>query len=111
MWRPPHLGTRAVATVGAVNGSKIAERDDAATALPRPLRITAAMSWRLLVIGGALYVLGIVMSRVYVVVIPVAIALLLAALLAPAVGMLARWRVPRSLSTAVVLVAVVVACS
>lgn len=88
-----------------MNGSKIADHDDAAIALPRPLRITAALSWRLLVIGGALYVLGIVLSRLYVVVIPVAIALLLAALLAPAVSTLVRWRVPRSLATAVVLVA------
>ncbi|MFD0491909.1 AI-2E family transporter [Saccharopolyspora spinosporotrichia] len=83
---------------------KITGPDDAAGAIPRPLRVGAALSWRLLVILGALYVLGMIVSRLFVVVIPVAIALLLAALLAPAVGTLARYRVPRALSTAVVLV-------
>ncbi|WP_346072104.1 AI-2E family transporter [Saccharopolyspora thermophila] len=83
---------------------KITTRDDAASAIPRVLRVSAAVSWRVLVILGALYVLGVVIGRIYVVVIPVAIALLLSALLAPAVSALARWGVPRALATTLVLI-------
>ncbi|MBB5154339.1 AI-2E family transporter [Saccharopolyspora phatthalungensis] len=87
-----------------MNDFKITTRDDAAASIPRVLRVSAAVSWRALVILGALYVLGLALGRVYVVVIPVAIALLLAALLAPAVASLARHGVPRSLATALVLI-------
>ena len=111
---------------GGVSDAKISERGsadapaDAATDVPRGLRVAAAVSWRVLVVFGLLYVLSVAVGRLYVVVIPVAIALLLAALLAPAVSWLsnlrlpraatsrvpwlARLRVPRALSTAVVLV-------
>ncbi|MCI2418966.1 AI-2E family transporter [Saccharopolyspora sp. K220] len=87
-----------------MNDFKIATRDDVATSIPRVLRVSAALSWRALVILGALYVLGLIVGRIYVVVIPVAIALLLAALLAPVVSALARRRVPRALATALVLI-------
>lgn len=87
-----------------MNDFKITSSDDAATSIPRTLRVSAAVSWRILVILGALYVLGMIIGRLFVVVIPVAIALLLAALLAPAVTTLTRARVPRALSTVVVLV-------
>ncbi|MER7010411.1 AI-2E family transporter [Saccharopolyspora sp. NPDC000359] len=87
-----------------MNDLKIAERDDAARAIPRVLRVSAALSWRVLVILGAVYVLGLVIGRIYVVVIPVAIAMLLSALLAPVVAGLARRGVPRALATALVLV-------
>ncbi|MHA6801711.1 AI-2E family transporter [Bounagaea algeriensis] len=80
-------------------------RNDAATQLPPPLRIAAALCWRLLVIAGAVYVLARVLSGIYVVVIPVAIALLLAALLEPLVTLLERVRVPRPLGTVIALVA------
>lgn len=83
---------------------KITGPNDVAETIPRVLRVSAAVSWRLLVILGALYVLGTVMGRLHALVIPVAIALLLSALLAPAVSWLTRLRVPRALATAVVLV-------
>ncbi|SFS85463.1 AI-2E family transporter [Saccharopolyspora flava] len=83
---------------------KISGPDDAATSIPRVLRVSAAVSWRMLVIAAALYVTGVVITRIYVVVIPVAIALLLAALLAPLVSWLARRGVPRALATAMVLI-------
>jgi predicted PurR-regulated permease PerM len=72
--------------------------------LPYPLRVAAALSWRLLVIAGALVVLGYVLNALRVVVIPVAVALLLTALLGPVVDWLARHRIPRALATTVVLV-------
>nr|WP_207631186.1 MULTISPECIES: AI-2E family transporter [unclassified Actinopolyspora] len=66
--------------------------------------MTAAIGWRMLIIFGMLYALGWIVGKLSVVLIPVAIALLLSALLAPAVSLLTRMRVPRGLATAVVLV-------
>ncbi len=78
---------------------------DPAAAVPYPLRVAGAMCWRFLLLVATLVVLGVIIVRLRVVVVPVAVALLLAALLAPAVDLLARHRVPRGLATAVVLVA------
>jgi len=80
------------------------DSDNAAEVVPRGLRVTAAIGWRLLVVAAALWVLGQVIAYLSGIVIPVAIALLLAALLAPAVQRLVQWRVPRGLATAMVLV-------
>ncbi|CRK60669.1 putative integral membrane protein [Alloactinosynnema sp. L-07] len=54
---------------------------------------------------GALYVIIYLLGYFAHVVIPLAIALLLAALMAPGVGKLVEWRVPRALATAIVMVA------
>jgi putative heme transporter len=77
-------------------------RDDAD--IPHDLRIAAAWSWRLLVIGLLGVAVILVVGRLRLVLIPLAIALLLSALLSPAVGWLLQARFPRSLATAVVLV-------
>jgi predicted PurR-regulated permease PerM len=77
-------------------------RDDAD--VPHSLRIAAAWSWRLLAIGIVGWALLRLIGTIKIVVIPLAIALLLSALLAPAVGWLLRARFPRSLATALVLV-------
>ncbi|WP_306416137.1 AI-2E family transporter [Micromonospora okii] len=79
-----------------------ASRDDAD--VPHALRIGAAWSWRLIVIGVVAWALLKIVATISIVVIPLAVALLLSALLAPAVGWLLRARFPRSLATAVVLV-------
>jgi putative heme transporter len=74
--------------------------------VPRPLRVAAAWSWRLLVIAAAAAVVLFVIGRLKQVLVPLSIALLLSALLAPAVGWLRqRVRLPRSLAVAVVLIA------
>ena len=78
--------------------------DDVSPVVPRVLRITAALGWRLLVVVAALYVIGVVASYVAAVVVPVAVALLLAALLSPAVHRLATLGVPRGVATALVMV-------
>ncbi|MEU4771406.1 AI-2E family transporter [Micromonospora sp. NPDC023644] len=88
-------------TPGAMHNST-ASRDDAD--VPHALRIAAAWSWRLIVIGVVAWALLKIVGTVRIVVIPLAVALLLSALLAPAVGWLLRARFPRSLATAVVLV-------
>jgi putative heme transporter len=77
-------------------------RDDAE--VPHSLRIAAAWSWRLIVVGVVGWVLLRVISVVSVVVVPLAIALLLSALLAPAVGWLLKLRLPPSLATFLVLI-------
>jgi predicted PurR-regulated permease PerM len=84
--------------------ARAAADDDVPDVVPRILRVSAALGWRLLVVVAALYVIGIVVSYVAAVVVPVAIALLLAALLAPAVRQLQNRQVPRGLATAIVLI-------
>ncbi|HEX2262431.1 MAG TPA: AI-2E family transporter [Pseudonocardiaceae bacterium] len=78
---------------------------DAEAAVPYPLRVAAAVSWRVLVVLGLTVVVGYVLVTLRVVVIPVAVALLLTALLGPVVDWLARHRVPRGLATGVVVIA------
>ncbi|KAB1946964.1 AI-2E family transporter [Micromonospora sp. ALFpr18c] len=82
--------------------SSTSSRDDAD--VPHGLRIAAAWCWRLIVIGVVAWALLRIVGTIKIVIIPLAIALLLSALLAPAVGWLLRARLPRSLATAVVLV-------
>ena len=77
-------------------------RDDAE--VPHSLRIAAAWSWRLIVVGVVGWVLVRFIGIISIVVIPLAIALLLSALLAPAVGWLLRLRLPPSLATFLVLI-------
>ncbi len=72
--------------------------------VPHSLRIAGAWSWRLIVVGIVGWALLQLVSAIKIVVIPLAIALLLSALLAPAVGWLLRARLPRSLATTLVLV-------
>ncbi|GAA4932689.1 AI-2E family transporter [Actinoplanes utahensis] len=84
-----------------VHGST-ASRDDAD--VPQPLRIAAAWSWRLIVVGVIGWALLRLVGMVSIVVVPLAIALLLSALFGPAVGWLLRLRLPRSLATFLVLV-------
>ncbi|MEV0130822.1 AI-2E family transporter [Dactylosporangium sp. NPDC050688] len=78
-------------------------RDDAE--IPRGLRLTAAWSWRLLVLVAALAVLLWLVGRLRTVLIPLSIALLLSALLAPMMGFLRRRvRLPPSLAAFLVLI-------
>jgi predicted PurR-regulated permease PerM len=63
------------------------------------------LAWRFLVVIAALYVIIWVVGYLSVVVIPLSIALLLAALLAPAVSQLVSVKVPRGLAAAIVLIA------
>ena len=77
-------------------------RDDAE--VPHSLRIAAAWSWRLIVVGVVGWALLRFIGVVSVVMIPLSVALLLSALLAPAVRWLLTLRVPPSLATFLVLI-------
>jgi predicted PurR-regulated permease PerM len=73
--------------------------------LPHGLRLAAGWSWRMLVIVAAAAVVLWLVARLSLVVIPLAIALLLAALLTPTAGWLRRRaHFPRTLASATVLV-------
>ena len=67
------------------------------------VRKTAAWAWRLLVIGGAIVALLWVVKKLEVLVVPVALATLLAALLLPVVDFLDRHGAPRGGAVALVL--------
>lgn len=98
---PPPPDGADVARLEGVHPSTTS-RDD--VHVPHSLRIAAAWSWRLIVIGVLGWALIRIVGTIRIVVIPLAIALLLSALLAPAVSWLLRARFPRSLATAVVLI-------
>ncbi|WP_026184861.1 AI-2E family transporter [Salinispora vitiensis] len=98
---PPAPAVSGVAVSPPLHSSTTS-RDDAD--VPHALRIGAAWSWRLLAIGIVAWALLRIVGQIRIVIIPLAIALLLSALLAPAVGWLLRARFPRSLATGVVLV-------
>ncbi|MBB5870647.1 putative PurR-regulated permease PerM [Allocatelliglobosispora scoriae] len=90
-------------TAAAIVHNSTTSRDDAE--VPGGLRVAAAWSWRLLIVGAlAWFVLyGIVMLST--VVIPLIIALLLAALFSPAVSWLRQIGLNRSIATTIVVIA------
>lgn len=73
--------------------------------VPRGLRVAAALAWRLAVVALALYGLMLVAGYFATVLIPMGIALLLAALMVPGVDKLVEWRVKKGLAAAIVLIA------
>jgi predicted PurR-regulated permease PerM len=78
---------------------------DVTELVPRGLRVSGALAWRFLVVIAGLYVIVWLAGYFSQLIIPIAIALLLAALMAPGVDRLVAWRVPRSLSVVLVLIA------
>jgi predicted PurR-regulated permease PerM len=77
-----------------------------AASVPRVLDQGARWAWRFVVVCAALAIIVWSAARLRVVVIPVFVAFILAALLTPAVNLVAR-RVPRLIATWVVMVATV----
>ncbi|GGK82495.1 AI-2E family transporter [Mangrovihabitans endophyticus] len=86
----------------AAEHESTSSRDDAE--VPHSLRIAAAWSWRLIVVGLVGWVLLRLIGIVSIVVIPLAVALLLSALLGPAVGWMRHLRLPPSLATFLVMI-------
>ena len=72
--------------------------------MPTGLRVSAALAWRFIVVIAALYVIVWLAGYFSHVIIPIAIALLLAALMAPGVDRLAKTGLPRGLAAAIVMV-------
>ncbi|MFG3317637.1 AI-2E family transporter [Streptomyces sp. NPDC048171] len=76
------------------------DRPDPAQAVPWGVRVAAEAGWRLLVLAGTVWVLMRVISAVQLVVLAFVAALLITALLQPAVAWLRRHGVPRGPATA-----------
>ena len=74
--------------------------------VPTGVRVAAAWSWRLLVIGAVVYALLRLMGLLEVLVVPVLVALLVVALIKPVADALTRAYVPRGLASLLTLVAV-----
>lgn len=89
-----------------LRGSDPAPTDDA---VPPGMRIAAAFSWRLLVVGAALAVLILLVVLLQDIIVPFLIALLLCALLVPMSSFLRRHRWPKWAAILTSLVSVVVA--
>jgi predicted PurR-regulated permease PerM len=79
-----------------------------AAVVPPGVRAAAAWAWRIVAIALAAYVILVIIGRLRVVFIPLAIALLLAALLQPLAAVLAKRGVRPALATAITLVSGVV---
>jgi predicted PurR-regulated permease PerM len=97
------------ATHARRNGSSrgTSRRGDSPFAIPRILVLGAAWSWRLLLVGVATYAAVRVLAALSLVVIPLVVALLLAALLRPLAALLHR-RLPGPLSALLTLLCALV---
>jgi putative heme transporter len=78
-----------------------------ADGLPSWITVGGAAAWRLLAMAGLVWLLVQLVIRVRIVVVPLGIALALAALLAPLKGFLARRRVPGGLASLIPVVLLV----
>ena len=85
-----------------VASTSVSHRDD--LEVPRGLRIAGAWAWRVLLLVLAIVGVLWVIAQLQLVVVPLVIALLLSALLAPLVNWMRRRGVPRSLATTIVVV-------
>jgi predicted PurR-regulated permease PerM len=85
--------------------------DKVADNIPTGLRIAAGVSWRILLIAAALWLLAKIYTDLATLTVPMSIALLLSALLAPLVGVLVRWGVPRGIATAIAIMVGIAAVS
>jgi putative heme transporter len=73
--------------------------------VPRPLQIAAAWSWRLLLVGGAIVGLVLAAAQLRLVVLPVMLAIVLAALLSPVVRLVGRSGMPHGLAVGLTIIA------
>jgi len=84
--------------------------ENVVTTVPLPLRVAGAWSWRIIVVGIVLIALGNVLALLSPVVLPLVIALLIAAPLERVVTWLERIKIPRGVGAAIavlLLIAVV----
>ncbi|MET4582282.1 putative PurR-regulated permease PerM [Conyzicola nivalis] len=89
----------------------ISSGDVVADTLPAGMKIAGAWSWRILAIVGVLVVFGLLIIQLRDIVIPLMIAVLVAALLVPIVQFLVRHHWPKALAVAVALLGAIVVIS
>ncbi|WP_246012157.1 AI-2E family transporter [Myceligenerans xiligouense] len=86
--------------------------DGGATTVPRTIREAAAWSWRILLVGAALAAIVWLLASLRVIVVPVAVALLLAVMLTPVRRFLQHTlRVPRGLASGLSLLGLILAAA
>ena len=88
--------------------SKPSAPEPVAATIPNGVRLAAAWSWRLLLIAAAVAAAAWIIVQLRIIVVPVLVALLLAALLVPFVNFLRRHRWPRWLAITVAMLALIV---
>ena len=81
----------------------VGDERDAAESVPFGMRLAAAWSWRLLLVGGVLAVVVFLIIQLRLIVIPILVAVLLGALLVPFASFLQRHRWPKWLSVTVAM--------
>lgn len=84
-------------------GEKAVDREPLAS--QPTFRHVSELAWRLLFVAAAFYVVGIILSRLWLVVLPVVLALFLASVLQPAVGRLIRRGLPPLAAAWIVMLA------
>jgi len=89
----------------------VSRGDVVAETLPAGMKIAGAWSWRILAIVGVLVVFGLLIIQLRDIVIPLMIAVLVAALLVPIVQFLVRHHWPKALAVAVALLGAIVVIS
>ncbi|MDQ1653789.1 MAG: putative heme transporter, partial [Cryptosporangiaceae bacterium] len=72
--------------------------------VPRGVRVAAAWAWRVLILGAVGYLLFKVFGMLSLLMIPVGISLLLAAMLSPGVSWLVRHGLPKPLAVVMVMI-------
>ncbi|MFT4147910.1 MAG: AI-2E family transporter [Micrococcaceae bacterium] len=72
--------------------------------VPLGMRVASEWSWRIIIITAAMALIFWVLSQLTIVIIPILVALLLAALLNPAVNKFVTWKIPRGISVFLSLV-------
>ena len=83
-------------------------RRDVTQSIPFGMRLAAAWSWRLLLVGGVLAVVIFLIIQLRLIVIPILVAVLLGALLVPFSQFLQRHRWPRWLSVTVAMLSALI---
>jgi predicted PurR-regulated permease PerM len=81
--------------------------DTVTTTVPLPLRVAGAWSWRLIVVGIVLMAIARVVTILSAIVLPLVIALLIAAPLERLVSWMHRHRIPRGLGAAASILALI----
>jgi predicted PurR-regulated permease PerM len=75
--------------------------------VPTGLAIATEWSWRLIVIAASLALFSFIVSQLSFVVIPLLVALLLAAIVSPLHNLLLRWRLPRPIATLLSIISLI----
>jgi predicted PurR-regulated permease PerM len=100
---PPRRPSEATAVNTSVPDVEIAASTtgDVNEAVPTGLQIAASWAWRVIIVAALIALLGYLIQYLSEVTIPLAVAVLLAAMLSPVANRLRKWGLPRAAATAI----------